>query len=85
MICTICGIDIDAFEEAYEEDWTAVFYEGEQEHGPLCGGCSDQFLEEAEDGELELKEEYHGKIIYQQQELEEDVDWITLDLGFILN
>jgi len=69
--CTICGMEIDDIEESIEQGWTPYFYEGELEHGPVCPGCSGILLNKAEDGEMELKQEYLGKILYLEGYLEE--------------
>ena len=65
MECNICGIQIDSVEEAVDQGWAPYFYEGEIEHGPVCSSCAEKLIRLGEDGELELKEEYQGKIIYQ--------------------
>jgi len=64
--CTICGMGIDDIEESIEQGWTPYFYEGEIEHGPVCPGCSGILLHKAEDGEMELKSEYLGKLHYNE-------------------
>jgi len=72
-----------------EEDWISSFFEGDEEHGPLCPSCTDTLLIMAPDGEFELKEEYKGKIIYNDQivkpeeVIEGQIEEIVL--GFILN
>lgn len=65
MRCDICGIEIETIEEAIENGWIPYFYEGENEHGPVCSSCAQQLICMGEDGEAELKQEYRGKIIYQ--------------------
>ena len=62
MKCSICGIRIDSLEEAAEEGWEPYFYDGETEYELACPGCAETFLHEGEDGEMELKEEYRGKL-----------------------
>ena len=62
MKCAICGIAIDSIEKMLEQDWIASFFDGEDEHGPLCPSCTDTLLYIAPNGEFELKEEYRGKI-----------------------
>jgi hypothetical protein len=64
MKCVICGIELDTINEAIEQDWKPNFYEGEKEYGPACYSCADAMLCMDEDGEMELKPEYHGKIQY---------------------
>ena len=64
MKCSICGIQIDSLEEAAEEGWEPYFYDGETEYELACPGCAETFLHEGEHGEMELKEEYRGKVRY---------------------
>jgi DNA-directed RNA polymerase subunit RPC12/RpoP len=71
MRCAICGTEIDSMDEALEEGWTPYFHEGETEHEFACPGCSEVFLETGEDGEMEVKEEYRGKIKYLDERLKE--------------
>jgi len=87
MKCTICRTSISDIEDIIDEDWIFCFFDGEDEHGPLCPSCSDLFLFTAQDGEYELKEEYRGKIVY-DDDMEKDDEENPLDqvvLGFILN
>jgi len=60
----ICGLELDSVDEAIEQGWIPYFFEGETEHEFACPGCSGIFLELGEDGEMEVKEEYRGKITY---------------------
>jgi hypothetical protein len=46
----------------------SYFYEGETEHEFACPGCSEVFLELGKDGEIEVKAESKGKIIYKDEE-----------------
>jgi len=62
MKCAICGINIDSMEEAVDQGWEPYFYDGETEHEFACPGCAETFLYQGEDGEMEVKEEYRGKI-----------------------
>ena len=64
MRCTICGIQIDSVDEAVEEGWTPYFYDGEFEHEVACPACTQALLQEGKDGELEVKEEFRGKLKY---------------------
>jgi len=64
MKCVICGIELETINEAIEQDWIPNFYEGEKEYGPACSSCADAMLYLGEDGEMELKSEFHGKIQY---------------------
>ena len=71
MRCAICGIEIESIDEAIKGDWIPYFYEGEIEHEFVCPGCSEVFLELAEDGAMEVKEEYRGKIKYLDEKVKE--------------
>jgi hypothetical protein len=64
----MCGIEIESINEAIDKGWIPSFYEGETEHDYACQGCSEVFLESGEDGEMEVKEEYRGKITYKDEE-----------------
>jgi hypothetical protein len=64
MKCVICGIELDTISEAIEQDWIPNFYEGEKEYGPACSSCADAMLSLGEDGEMEVKPEFQGKIQY---------------------
>ena len=46
-------------------------YAGDKEHEFACAGCSEVFLQVGEDKEMEVKEEYRGKIIYQDEDTKE--------------
>jgi hypothetical protein len=72
MICVICGIEIDSIEETIDQGWVPYFYEGEIERGPVCSECSGVLLQMDEDGEMELKEQYQGKVQYQETFLYEE-------------
>ena len=86
MNCTICGVSADTVEDLLSENWTLSFFDGNDEHGPLCPACSEILLYIASDGEYELKSEYQGKMIFNDQ-----LDYIDDDplndiiLGYILN
>ncbi len=64
MKCTICGIEVETIEEAIAGDWLPYFYAGKVEYGPACSSCAETMIGIGEDGEMELKAEYHGKIQY---------------------
>jgi hypothetical protein len=87
MKCTVCGTSVDAIEDIVDKGWIFSFFDGEDEHGPLCQDCSEFLLSKADDGEYEVKEEYRGKIVYDDQ-LDDDDEEDPMDqlvLGFILN
>ena len=71
MKCALCSIEINSIDEAIEQGWIPYFYEGETEHEFACPGCSESLLQLGEDGEMEVKEEYRGKIVYQDEERKE--------------
>ena len=64
MRCSICGIQIGSVDEAIEEGWTPYFYDGTQMHDVACPSCSQTLLRQGDDGELEVKEEFRGKLKY---------------------
>ena len=64
MKCAICGIQIDSVDEAVEQGWTPYFFDGDKEHDPACPSCTHALLQEGKDGELEVKEEFRGKLKY---------------------
>ncbi len=64
MRCSICGIQIDSVDEAVEEGWTPYFYDGEFEHEVVCPASTQALLQEGIDGEMEVKEEFRGKLKY---------------------
>ena len=64
MKCAICGIEVETIDDAILDNWLPSFYEGENEHGPVCSSCAETMIVMGEDGEMELKAEFHGKIQY---------------------
>ncbi len=88
--CAICGMEVESIEEAIQANWVSGFFEQDAEHGPACPSCGEHLLHMAEDGEFELRNEFHGKIIYQEDLPEEppeceDCAMEDVFLGFILN
>ena len=47
--------------------------EGENEHFSVSASCSEKLICVGKDGEMEVKEEYRGKIIYQEEDRKEDL------------
>jgi hypothetical protein len=67
MKCAICGIQIDSVDAAIDEGWIPSVWEGDHEYeGPFCASCSETLMQLDENGEFELKQEYRGKITYQE-------------------
>ena len=64
MKCAICGTEVETFDQAIENDWLPYFYEGETEHGPACSSCAETMICVGDDGEIELKPEYCGRVQY---------------------
>jgi hypothetical protein len=64
MKCSICGIRIDSVDDAVEQGWTPYFYDGQTEHEVACPACTQALLQDGKDGEMEVKEEFRGKLKY---------------------
>jgi hypothetical protein len=64
MKCAICGIEVESIDQAIRNDWLPYFCEGEKEHGPACFSCAETLICVGDDGEIELKPEYRGKVQY---------------------
>jgi hypothetical protein len=58
----ICGTLIDSIDQAIEAGCIPYFHDGTQLHEPACRECSKPLLQMDENGEMEVKEEYLGKI-----------------------
>jgi hypothetical protein len=71
MRCSICGIRIDSVDEAVEEGWVPYFYDGETEHEVACPACTQALLQESKVGEMEVREEFRGKLKYLAESEEE--------------
>ena len=78
MICVICEIETDSVEEAIDEDWIPYFYEDQLEFDPACLECSEALLGMDENGEMELKEQYLGKVSYKGRPFHEAPEEIVL-------
>jgi hypothetical protein len=66
MECVICGMEVESIEDAIDQGWVPYFFDGQIESGPACSGCSEALLKIDGDGEMELKEQYQGKINYKE-------------------
>ena len=75
MKCSICGTVIDCIETSIDSGWIPYFYDGETEHEYACPGCSETVLRVGQAGEMEVRSEYQGKIIYQDAE-SKDCHWV---------
>jgi hypothetical protein len=67
MRCAICGITVGSIDEAIEQGWCPYFYEGDKQFEPACPNCSEALLQMSEDGEMEVRDEYRGKMKYRDQ------------------
>jgi hypothetical protein len=66
MKCVICGMEVESIEDAIDQGWVPYFSDGQIESGPACSECSEALLKIDGDGEMELKEQYQGKINYKE-------------------
>ncbi len=64
MKCAICGITVETIDDAVEGGWTPCFFDGDQEHEVACPSCTETLLQMGRDGEMEVKDEYRGKLRY---------------------
>ena len=64
MKCSIRGIRIDSVDDAIEQRWTPYFYDGQTEHEAACLARTQALLQDGKDGEVEVKEEFRGKLKY---------------------
>jgi hypothetical protein len=71
MRCAICGIRIDSVDQAVEQGWIPYFYDGTQMHDVACPSCSQTLLRQGDDGEIEVKAEFRGKLKYLDKSAEE--------------
>lgn len=88
MKCAICGTMIDSIDEAIARDWISVFYEGDEPYGPACAECAVSLLQIGKDGEMQVKAEYRGKIVYlvepddPDDELADTADYLLMAISF---
>ncbi|MEJ2431297.1 MAG: hypothetical protein P8075_20645 [Deltaproteobacteria bacterium] len=67
MKCAICGIEIDSVDDGIEQGWIPYVWEGDHtKEGPFCSSCCEALFQIDEVGEYVVKEEYRGKITYQE-------------------
>jgi len=85
MKCAICGIEVDSIDEAIDDGWIPYIWEGDQEkEGPYCGACSEILIQVNEEGEYVVKEEYRGKITYQEGDFIDEEPQEHVSTGVIL-
>ena len=68
IYCTMCGSGVESLEQAIEDGWIPTFWDGEICHEIACPSCTGTYLALGEDGEMEVKPEYRGKLIYLEPE-----------------
>lgn len=85
MKCTICGISVDSIDDAIDQGWVPFFYEGDEQHGPACADCCDSLLRTCDGGGVEVRDEFRGKIIYNDEEEPDDEPEEQLFMGLIFN
>ena len=84
MKCAICGIEIDSADEAINNGWIPYVWDNDREQeGPFCGSCSEMLIQVDEDGEFVVKEEYRGKIPYQEGDFFENEQDEYLSAGIV--
>ena len=64
-------MEVESIEDAIDQGWVPYFYDGQIESGPACSECSEALLKIDGDGEMELKEQYEGKVGYKKNVLYE--------------
>ena len=64
MYCSICGTGIESIDDAIDAGWLPSFWDGEIEREVCCPSCSETIIQVGKDGEMEVKPEYQGKIVY---------------------
>ncbi len=83
MICVICGTEVASIEETVDQGWIPCFYDNQTECGPACPNCSEAFFETDENGDMELKERFQGKINYKKDPFDEVTEEMVL-IGVVL-
>ena len=85
MKCETGGIKIGSTEQAIEEGWIPSVWDGDQEKdGPFCASCSDTLIEVDENGEFAVKEEYRGRITFQDCDFSEAEPEEHKSIGIVL-
>lgn len=79
--CAICGMTANLVSDLIEGTWIPSFYDGHEEYGPVCGSCYEDLLQIGKDGEVELKEQYRGRIVfYNRERLGESGNYLVINL-----
>lgn len=78
MICVVCGTEVDSIKEAVYQGCIPYFYEKQIECGPACPNCSVTLLEIDENGDMELKRQFQGKINYKKDPFDEVAEEMVL-------
>jgi hypothetical protein len=85
--CVVCGLSVE-LDEMTLMGWIPLFYEGEDEHGPLCPSCAERLIDGENSGVYVLREEFRAKVVYRYEEDKDSGDEDCpkeIALGFILN
>ena len=64
MKCALCGTEVETIDKAILNNWIQYFCERDKEYGPVCCLYAETMIDIGEDGEMELKAEYRGKVQY---------------------
>jgi hypothetical protein len=85
MKCAICGIQIGSVEKAIDTGWLPLVWDGDREQdGPFCPSCCESLFEVDGNGGWLVKEEYQGKITFQECDFSEEPTEGNLVAGIIL-
>lgn len=85
MKCAICGIQINSVERGIDAGWIPYVWDGDREQdGPFCSSCCESLIEIDDDGEWVVKEEYRGKITFQEGYFSEEPTDDNFVVGIVL-
>ncbi len=85
MKCAICGIQLDSVEEGIDEGWIPYVWDGDREQeGPFCDSCFETLIQIDEDGEYVVKEEFTGRIKYQEGDFIEEEQEEHHTIGIVI-
>ena len=86
MKCATCGLIIDSIDEAIDRGWIPYAWDADREQdGPFCTSCTDSLITIDENGEFVIKEEYQGKLTYQDGDFSEVERNEHLVIGIMLS